>query len=61
MNSENKSKYLKDENNSNSSEQERNMKEPEEEMIDGFGYCTSQQSKCLSDCIGSTPALSNLN
>lgn len=61
MNSENKSKYLKDGSNSSSSRQERNIKETEGDMIDGFGYCTSQQSKCLSDCIGSTPALSNLN
>lgn len=33
----------------------------EDETIEGFGYCASQQSKCLTDCVGGTPALSSLN
>lgn len=33
----------------------------EEETIEGFGYCASQQSKCMTDCVGGTPALSTLN
>lgn len=32
-----------------------------EETIEGYGYCSSQQTKCLTDCIGGVPALSSLN
>lgn len=38
-----------------------NEKFHKEETIEGFGYCASQQSKCMSDCVGGTPALSTLN
>lgn len=38
-----------------------NEKIYEEETIEGFGYCASAQSKCMTDCVGGTPALSTLN
>ncbi len=36
-------------------------KEEQADTIEGYGFCSSQQSKCLTDCIGGTPALSSLN
>ncbi|MBE5063861.1 hypothetical protein INF30_11420 [Lachnospiraceae bacterium DSM 108991] len=45
-----------------SNEKERDLISKEmDEDVEGFGYCSSSQSKCLTDCIGGTPALSNLN
>lgn len=43
------------------SSEKKAKEEPQEELMEGFGYCGSQQSKCLSDCVGGTPALSSLN
>lgn len=36
-------------------------KEEQADTVEGYGFCSSQQSKCLTDCIGGTPALSSLN
>lgn len=45
-----------------SNEKKRDLINEEiDQDVEGFGYCSSSQSKCLTDCIGGTPALSNLN
>lgn len=43
------------------SSEEKTNENSQSETIEGFGYCGSQQSRCLSDCVGGTPALSSLN
>lgn len=45
----------------NNEKEQNSISKELDEDVEGFGYCSSVQSKCLSDCIGGTPALSNLN